>query len=114
MAVKKLGLHLGTPLGKPLCQDSLPRGVQERQEKVKVGFGSQDEGEGVSDPKEVMEIGSCVPMRGDRRKVRLVAGVAEVADAFPGVEEAVAGIAGGKDAVHHIHACSDGLQDILR
>jgi hypothetical protein len=57
----------------------------------------------------MVEVGAAVGVGRDGSEVVSVAGIAEVSDAVPAIEKAVAGITSRQDAVHHVHAGGDGL-----
>jgi hypothetical protein len=57
----------------------------------------------------MVEVSAAVGVGWDGSEVASVAGIAEVTDAVPAIEKAVAGITSRQDAVHHIHAGGDGL-----
>jgi hypothetical protein len=57
----------------------------------------------------MVEVGAAVGVGRYGSEVVSVAGIAEVSDAVPAIEKAVAGITSRQNAVHHIHAGGDGL-----
>ena len=58
--------------------------------------------------------GRAAAFRIDRTGIRLIIGIFQMADAFPGKDGAMSCITGGHDAVEHIDASCDGLDDIGR
>jgi hypothetical protein len=57
----------------------------------------------------MVEVGAAVGVGWDGSEVVSVAGIAEVSDAVPAIEKAMAGITSRQNAVHHVHAGGDGL-----